>query len=41
MEKKNEEVHELAFNAFMEATKVAKSLKLYGAGQDLLQTLLW
>ena len=32
----NEEVHELAFNAFMEATKVAKSLKLYGAGQDLL-----
>ena len=32
----NEEIHELAFNAFMEATKVAKSLKLYGAGQDLL-----
>ena len=31
-----EEVHELAWNAFIEATKVAKSLKLYGAGQDLL-----
>ncbi len=31
-----EEVHELAWNAFLEATKVAKSLKLYGAGQDLL-----
>ncbi len=31
-----EEVHELALNAFLEATKVAKSLKLYGAGQDLL-----
>ena len=30
------EVHELAWNVFTEATKVAKSLKLYGAGQDIL-----
>lgn len=32
----NEEVHETAFNAFMKATEVARELKLYGAGQDLL-----
>lgn len=32
----NEEIHELAFNAFTEATAVAKELKLYGAGQDIL-----
>jgi len=32
----NEEVHETAFNAFMKATDLAKELKLYGAGQDLL-----
>ncbi|HML05018.1 MAG TPA: fructose 1,6-bisphosphatase, partial [Methanobacterium sp.] len=32
----NQEIHELAFNAFMDATAVAKELKLYGAGQDLL-----
>jgi len=32
----NEEIHELAWNAFLEATAVAKELKLYGAGQDLL-----
>ena len=32
----NEEVHQLAWNAFQEATKVARELKLYGAGQDLL-----
>ncbi|EHP87093.1 fructose-1,6-bisphosphate aldolase/phosphatase [Methanotorris formicicus] len=32
----NEEIHKLAWNAFEEATKVAKELKLYGAGQDLL-----
>ena len=32
----NEKVHGLAWNAFEEATKVAKELKLYGAGQDLL-----
>ncbi len=29
-------VHQLAWNAFEEATQVAKALKLYGAGQDLL-----
>ncbi len=29
-------VHELAWNAFREATKVAKELGLYAAGQDLL-----
>jgi fructose 1,6-bisphosphate aldolase/phosphatase len=32
----NEEIHELAFNSFMDATAIAKELKLYGAGQDLL-----
>ncbi|CAB3289702.1 Fructose-1,6-bisphosphate aldolase/phosphatase [Methanocaldococcus lauensis] len=32
----NEKVHGLAWKAFEEATKVAKELKLYGAGQDLL-----
>ncbi len=32
----DEKVHELAWNAFQEATKVAEDLKLYGAGQDLL-----
>jgi len=32
----DEKVHELAWNAFQEATEVAKDLKLYGAGQDLL-----
>lgn len=32
----NEEVHKLAFDAFLEATQVARELKLYGAGQDLL-----
>ncbi len=30
------EVHELAFNVFRECTGVAKGLKLYAAGQDLL-----
>lgn len=30
------EVHELAWNAFKEGTEVAKKLKMYGAGQDLL-----
>ncbi|MGC9009311.1 MAG: fructose-1,6-bisphosphate aldolase/phosphatase [Sulfolobales archaeon] len=30
------EIHELAWNAFKEATKVAKELGLYAAGQDLL-----
>jgi fructose 1,6-bisphosphate aldolase/phosphatase len=32
----SEIVHGLAWEAFQEATKVAKNLKLYGAGQDLL-----
>ncbi|MEM4035169.1 MAG: fructose-1,6-bisphosphate aldolase/phosphatase [Fervidicoccaceae archaeon] len=32
----NSEVHGLAWRAFQEATKVAKELGLYGAGQDLL-----
>jgi len=32
----NEKVHQLAFNTFLECTKVAKEMKLYGAGQDLL-----
>jgi len=32
----NEQVHELAWNAFYAATEIAKDLKLYGAGQDLL-----
>lgn len=32
----NKYVHELAWNVFTEATKVAKALKLYGAGQDML-----
>ncbi|MFH1256772.1 MAG: fructose-1,6-bisphosphate aldolase/phosphatase [Candidatus Diapherotrites archaeon] len=33
----NEEIHKLAWNAFMEGTKVAKKQGLYGAGQDLLK----
>jgi len=34
----NPEIHELAWNVFKEITeKVAKPLKLYGAGQDLLR----
>jgi len=32
----NEKIHGLAWEAFEEATKVAKEMKLYGAGQDLL-----
>ncbi len=32
----NEEVHRLAWETFEECTAVAKDLKLYGAGQDLL-----
>ena len=32
----NSDIHGLAWEAFEEATKVAKELKLYGAGQDLL-----
>lgn len=33
----NKEIHKLAWNTFEKATKVAKELKLYGAGQDLLK----
>ncbi|MCL2143867.1 MAG: fructose-1,6-bisphosphatase, partial [Methanomassiliicoccaceae archaeon] len=32
----NKEIHGIAWNAFMEATKLAKKMKLYAAGQDLL-----
>jgi fructose 1,6-bisphosphate aldolase/phosphatase len=32
----NEEVHRLAWDVFQECTKIAKSMKLYGAGQDIL-----
>lgn len=32
----NSEIHGLAWRTFEECTKVAKELKLYGAGQDLL-----
>lgn len=30
------DIHELAWNTFVAATEVAKELKLYGAGQDML-----
>jgi fructose 1,6-bisphosphate aldolase/phosphatase len=33
----NEKIHELAWDAFTEGTKVAKEQGLYGAGQDLLK----
>jgi fructose 1,6-bisphosphate aldolase/phosphatase len=32
----SEKVHKLAWDTFIEGTELAKSLKLYGAGQDLL-----
>lgn len=32
----NPKIHELAWNTFLECSEVAKRLKLYGAGQDLL-----
>ena len=32
----NKEVHTLAWDTFKECTEIAKKLKLYGAGQDLL-----
>ena len=32
----SEQIHKLAWDTFVECTKVAKSLKLHGAGQDLL-----
>ncbi|MDP2168034.1 MAG: fructose-1,6-bisphosphate aldolase/phosphatase [Thermodesulfovibrionales bacterium] len=31
------EIHELAWNTFLACTEVAKELKLYGAGQDILK----
>ncbi|MBI2675855.1 MAG: fructose 1,6-bisphosphatase [Candidatus Aenigmarchaeota archaeon] len=34
----NNDIHKLAFDTFMKATEIAKSLKLYGAGQDMLKT---
>ncbi|MGC8644686.1 MAG: fructose-1,6-bisphosphate aldolase/phosphatase [Thermoplasmata archaeon] len=33
----SEVIHKLAWDAFIKATEVAKKLKLYGAGQDLLK----
>ena len=33
----NKEIHQLAWDAFMAGTKVAKEEGLYGAGQDLLK----
>ncbi|MBZ4687543.1 MAG: fructose 1,6-bisphosphate aldolase/phosphatase [Clostridia bacterium] len=33
----NKEIHQLAWDVFKGCTEVAKELKLYGAGQDLLQ----
>lgn len=32
----NKEVHQLAWDTFVKCTEIAKKLKLYGAGQDLL-----
>jgi fructose 1,6-bisphosphate aldolase/phosphatase len=32
----NEKVHKLAWDVFTECTKIARGLKLYGAGQDML-----
>ncbi|KPJ96634.1 MAG: fructose 1,6-bisphosphatase [Gammaproteobacteria bacterium SG8_11] len=32
----NDKIHELAWDTFLACTEVAKKLKLYGAGQDLL-----
>lgn len=34
----NPDIHKLAFDTFMKCTEAAKSLKLYGAGQDMLST---
>lgn len=33
----NKDVHKLAWNVFLSCTEVAKELKLYGAGQDILK----
>jgi fructose 1,6-bisphosphate aldolase/phosphatase len=34
---RNEDIHKLAWDAFLDGTKVAKEQGLYGAGQDLLK----
>lgn len=34
----NSKVHKMAWDTFLEASRKAQSLKLYGAGQDLLKT---
>ncbi len=34
----NERIHKMAWDTFIDATKIAKELKLHGAGQDLLAT---
>ena len=36
MGEENEKIHKLVWDTFVEGTKLAKALKLYGAGQDLL-----
>ena len=33
----NEDIHKLAWDAFLEGTRIAKGQGLYGAGQDLLK----
>ena len=33
----NERIHKLAWDTFVSCTEIAKELKLYGAGQDLLK----
>ncbi len=33
----NEDIHKLAWDTFVSCTAVAKEMKLYGVGQDLLQ----
>ena len=32
----NKQIHKLAWDVFIECTRIAKNLKLYGAGQDML-----
>lgn len=34
----NKEIHKMAFDTFMRCAEVAKTMKLYGAGQDLIKT---
>ena len=35
----NKDIHQLAWDAFMAGTKIAKQEGLYGAGQDLLKAV--